>query len=240
MIDTSYIYTYLYVFNRRTQMSLYSLLLIHPHIISQLGSHPFKKLQDAYCPHVPRPHHENISQLQSRSEMVLFQLKSVEGHLLSFWCHLCLPWGWIRWHFMALKQMWHHMSSCLGFVFWCPSCWKNIQQQLYLYILRTLMYYVLQRYTKTIYSMQKIYIYIYQIIWTAPQNHMFFTKATKRNFDKELPLPRQGTCIFESELCIPGRRTATSCWCSAPGGFCRSLLSKKHTYHKRYATWNNG
>ena len=77
---------------------------------------------------------------------------------------------------------------------------------------------------------KNIYIYIYQIIWTAPQNHMFFTKATKRNFDKELPLPRQGTCIFESELCIPGRRTATSCWCSAPGGFCRSLLSKKNTH----------
>ena len=56
-----YIFNYLDVFTRRTQMSLYSFLLIHPHIISQLGSHPFKKLQDAYCPHVPRPHHENIA-----------------------------------------------------------------------------------------------------------------------------------------------------------------------------------
>lgn len=69
----------------RTQMPLCSLLFFHPHITTWLP--PIWKAAKCLLPDMClEPHQENIparQQLQSRSQMILFQLKSVEGHLLS-------------------------------------------------------------------------------------------------------------------------------------------------------------
>ena len=194
MIDTSiyiymiYIYTYLYVFNRRTQMPLYPLLLIHPHIISQLGSHPFKKLQDAYCPHVPRPHHENIA---SKVHLLPTSVQERDGSLpieigwrssSQFLVPSLSPLGVnpMTLHGVEANVASYVIMSGIRF-FGVHHVEKNIQQQLYLYILRTLMYYVLQRSTKTIYSMHKIInIYISNNMKSTSKSHVFHQSNKKK------------------------------------------------------------